>query len=339
MTSTNDAMGRTGAALIGLAATGSAMAADVPQIPPQPPLAATVSEQARRQLAPMLAAAAQPQPELTVPQMRAFAEAIGAPIIAARKAKYDVSVQRRELGGVPVEWVSKTGSASRDDGPLLINLHGGGFTVDSGSLTETMPIAALTGLPVAAVLYRLAPEHPYPAAVDDALAVYRAALKTRDARRIAIFGTSAGAILSMQLLVRLRREGLPLPAAVGVFSGAGDLARPGDIEGYLPPLSPGKTAPEVLAGYVGRTDPKDPGLSPLYGDLSGLPPTLLMASTRDQLLSHTVMLHLGLLKAGVDAQLQVYEGMPHAFWAYVDAPETDDALAAQAAFLTRHLAR
>lgn len=339
MTSINEGIGRTGAALIGLAAAGTAMAADAPPIPPQPPLAATVSEQARQQLAPLLAAATQPAPELTVPQMRAFAEAVGAPIIAARKAKYPVSIERRAMGGVPVEWVNRNGAVPADDGPLLINFHGGGFTVDSGSLSETIPIAALTGLPVAAVLYRLAPEHPYPAAVDDALAVYRAALETRDPRRIAIFGTSAGAILSMQLLVRLRREGLPMPAAVGVFSGAGDLARPGDIEGYLPPLLPGKSAPEVLAGYVGRTDPRDPGLSPLFGNLAGLPPVLLMASTRDQLLSHTAMLHLGLLKAGVAAELQVYEGMPHAFWSYVDAPETDDALAAQAAFLMQHLKR
>lgn len=339
MTGINEGVGRTGAALIGLAATGSAMAADVPPIPPQPPLAATVSEQARAQLAPLLAAAAQPAPEMSVPQMRAFAEAVGAPIIAARKAKYQVTIARRDMGGVPVEWVRRAGTVPGDDGPLLINLHGGGFTVDSGSLSETIPIASLTGLPVAAVLYRLAPEHPYPAAVDDALAVYRAALRTRAPGKIAIFGTSAGAILSVQLLVRLKREGLPLPAAVGIFSGAGDLSRAGDIEGYLPPLSPGKTAPEVLAGYVGRTDPRDPGLSPMFGDLTRLPPALLMASTRDQLLSHTVMLHLAMLKAGVDADLQVYEGMPHAFWSYVDAPETDDALAAQAAFLTRHLAR
>ena len=305
--------------------------------PVQPPLAATVSEEARAQIAPMLAAVAQPIPTLSIEQLRAFAEATGVPIIAARKARYGVATERRDMAGVPVEWVSSAEAHTASDGPLLINFHGGGFGVDSGSLTETVPIAALTGLPVLAVLYRLAPEHPYPAAVDDALAVYRAAIATRDPSRIAIFGTSAGAILTLQLLARIKAEGLPMPAAAGMFSGSGDLLRPGDCEAYLPPLLPGKTAPEVLADYVGTADPRDPGLSPLFGDLSGLPPTLLMASTRDQLLSQTAILHLALLKAGVAAELQIFEGMPHAFWAYLDAPEVDDALAAQAAFLKRHV--
>lgn len=316
-------------------ATGSV--ADRMTGPLQPPLATTVSEQARAQIAPMLAAAAHAMPTLSIEQLRAFAEATGAPIIAARKARYGVATEPGDMAGVPVEWVRSAEARTATDGPLLINFHGGGFGVDSGSLSETVPIAALTGLPVLAVLYRLAPEHPYPAAVDDALVVYRAAIETRDPTRIAIFGTSAGAILTLQLLARIKAEGLPMPAAAGMFSGSGDLFRPGDCEAYLPPLLPGKTAPEVLADYVGTADPRDPGLSPLFGDLSGLPPTLLMASTRDQLLSQTAILHLALLKAGVAAELHVYEGMPHAFWAYLDAPEVDDALAAQAAFLKRHV--
>ncbi|MEG3162771.1 alpha/beta hydrolase [Sphingomonas sp. LB2R24] len=296
-----------------------------------------MSEQARAQISPMLAAAAQPMPAMSVAEMRGLAEVVGAPIIAARKARYDVVSERRALGGVPVEWVEAVGTTATPDGRLLINFHGGGFTVDSGSLAETIPIAGLTGLPVAALLYRLAPEHAYPAAVDDALAVYRGALSTRAASRIAIFGTSAGAILTLQLLARIAADGLPMPAAAGLFSGSGDLLRPGDSEGYLPALLPGKTAPQVLADYLGTADPRDPAVSPVFGDLRGLPPTLLMTSTRDQLLSQTVILHLAMLKAGVAAELQVYEGLPHAFWSYLDAPETDDALAAQAGFLKRHV--
>lgn len=335
-----DGLGRAGAALVGMAVAGTAMAADRPSAPPpQPPLAATVSEQARTQLAPILAGALQQMPPMTVEQMRGLATTLGAPVIAARKARYHVTSERRTMGGVPIEWVVAEGKSADPRGPLLINFHGGGFTVDSGSLAETVPIAALTGLPVAAVLYRMAPEHPYPAAVDDALAVYREALKTRKPGEVAIFGTSAGAVLTVQLLARIKKEGLPMPAAAGVFSGAGDLARAGDSEGYLPPLLPGKTAPQVLSDYVGRTDPRDPGVSPLFGDLTRLPPTLLMTSTRDQLLSQTVMLHLALLKASVPAELRVYEGMPHAFWSYLDAPEAEAALSAQADFLKRHVAR
>ncbi len=141
----------------------------------------------------------------------------------------------------------------------------------------------------------------------------------------------------MQLLLRLKQESLPMPAAAGVFSGTGDCALVSDCEAYLPPFAGGKTSVEIVARYAGTVDRRDPLFSPIYGDLTGLPPVLLMTSTRDQLLSQTVRLHLALRDAGVSAELLVYEGMPHAFWAYVDCPETDQAFAAQADFLSRHV--
>lgn len=337
MTNEKHGLARSAIAFAGLAASGLAMAADPSPNPPQPPLAATVSEAARTQIAPLLAMAEQPQPEMSVAEMRAMTKAFGDPIVAARKARYQVTTKAAVIVGVPVEMVLPPGVVVDPRGPLLINFHGGGFVVDSGSLAESIPIAALTGLPVAATLYRLAPEHPYPAAVDDALAVYRDALKTRPPGRIAIFGTSAGACLTLQLLARIKRERLPMPAAAGFFSGSADFARAGDSEGYLPTLLPGKRTPDVIAPYAGETDRRDPLLSPIFGDLSGLPPMLLMTSTRDLLLSQTILAHLALLKAGVKADLRVYEGMPHAFWALLDAPETDEALAAQAQFLKTHL--
>jgi epsilon-lactone hydrolase len=307
------------------------------QNPPQPPLAETVSVEARAALAPFLAAADMPMPELDVAQMRQMSELLSQPIIAARLARYGVGYSEEAMGGVPVRLVHKPDGAIDPAGPLLINFHGGGFQIDAGSLAETLPIAGLTGLPVVAVRYRLAPEHAFPAAVEDALAVYKAALETRPATRIAVFGTSAGAALSAQLVARLLREGLPLPAAVGFFSGSADFVQTGDIEAYLPRLMPGKSAPEVVAPYVGGADRSDPLLSPLFGELAGFPPTLLMSSTRDLLLSQTVRFHLALREAGVAAELLVYEGLPHAFWAYAECPETDQALAAQATFLARHV--
>lgn len=307
-------------------------------VPPQPPLAQTVSLEAREALEPMLAASMNPPKAYNYTVMRFMGEAMLRPIGKARGKRYGVSVMPGSMGGVPVQFVQKgKGVAAPTAGPLLINVHGGGFQFDSGSLTETIPIAGLTGLPVAAVLYRLAPEHPYPAAVDDALAVYKEALKTRSPHEIAIFGTSAGAYLCTQLIARLKKEGLPLPVAVGFFSGSADCAVPGDIESYLPPLLADKTLPQVIAPYVGNADPRDPLLSPLYGDLSGWPPMQLMSSTRDILLSQTVRLHLALRKAGSPADLIVYEGMPHAFWAYLECPETDAALEVQAAFLGQAL--
>jgi acetyl esterase/lipase len=249
-----------------------------------------------------------------------------------------VEVAKDRIAGVPVKWVTRRGSDRAADKRLLINFHGGGFILDSGSLTETIPIAGLTGVPVVTVMYRLAPEHPYPAAVDDALAVYQEALCDRAPQKMGIFGTSAGAVLTLQLLARIKAEGLPMPACAGFFSGAGDLALAGDCESFLPSMMGERTGPDALADYTTGTDRTDPLLSPVYGDLSGLPPIMAMTSTRDQLLSATVVADLALRRAGVQVDLRVYEGMMHAFWAWIECPETDHALATQAEFFKRHLA-
>lgn len=115
---------------------------------------------------------------------------------------------------------------------MLINLHGGGFTSDSGSLLESIPIASLTGMQVIAVEYRLAPEFPFPAAVDDSVAVYKELLKTHAPRKIAVYGTSAGASLTTETAVQLGKLGIPLPAASGFFSGYADFARSGDSHAF-----------------------------------------------------------------------------------------------------------
>lgn len=311
-------------------------------MPYQPPFAETVSAAARAVMTPLLDPAVQPAltPEMLLdPETRAFVRTTAAamlkPVEEARAAQFGVEHAEDVMGGVPVRIVRKSGAAPTDR--LLINFHGGGFVVDSGSLTESIPIAGLTGIPVATVYYRLAPENPFPAAVDDALAVYRDALTRHAPSAIGIFGTSAGAILTLQLLARLKAEGLPLPAAAGLFSGAGNLSVIGDCEAYLPSLGGGRPSTEILNGYCADTPRDHPLLSPLYGDLTGLPPMLLMASTRDQLLSHTLIVDAALRRADVDVDLRIYEGMMHAFWAWIECPETDEALAAQAAFLARHL--
>ena len=129
------------------------------------------------------------------------------------------------MAGVPVHIVTPDGMPEANKDKVLLNLHGGGFNSDSGSYTESIPIASYTGIKVVAVLYRLAPEHPYPAAVDDSVAVYKELLKTYTPNHIVIYGTSAGAILTAEVAARLKQLGLPLPAALGVFSGMGDFAR------------------------------------------------------------------------------------------------------------------
>ena len=136
------------------------------------------------------------------------------------------------------------------------------------------------------VLYRLAPEKPFPAGIEDVVAVYKEVLKTHTPQHIVIYGTSAGAVLTGEVAVKLKKLGLPMPAALGIFSAIGDFARAGDTSslfssrgfaGHLDPPDPGPHDPY----YIGNTDPTDPILSPIYADLHGLPPTLFVSSTRE----------------------------------------------------------
>ena len=311
--------------------------------PVQPPFALTVSAEARAVMEPVLAGKGAPEVTMallrnpiTRKAVRLAASNHLKPLNKARAKRFGVEVTKSKIAGVPVKHARRHDTDPADR-RLLINFHGGGFLLDSGAQTETIPIAGLTGIAVIAVNYRLAPEHVFPAAVDDALAVYRDALNQRPASGVGIFGTSAGAVLTLQVLARLKAEGLPMPACAGVFSGAGDLGITGDCEAYLPPIMGQRTAGETLSEYCADTPRSDPLLSPTRGDLSGLPPTMLMTSTRDQLLSHTILADLALRQAGVEVDLRVYEGMAHAFWGWIDCPETDVAMAAQAEFLARHL--
>jgi len=241
------------------------------------------------------------------------------------------------IAGVPVHIVTPDGLPDANRDKVLLNLHGGGFNSDSGSYTESIPIASYARIKVVAVLYRLAPEHPFPAAVDDSISVYKELLKTYKPDHIVIYGTSAGAILTAEVAARIKQLGLPLPAALGIFSGLGDFARAGDsmalyaLRGFAGHLDPPNPLEHDTA-YTASTDLKDPVLSPIYGDLHGLPPTLFITSGRDLLLSGTVNLN-----AGVDAHLVVYDALAHAFWYDPKLPEAIEANHIMAEFFVKHL--
>jgi monoterpene epsilon-lactone hydrolase len=146
------------------------------------------------------------------------------------RALYPANVEFSTIAGVPVSVVTPLSIPSNKTDRVLINLHGGGFTSDSGSLTESMPIANLTKIKVISVMYRLAPGYKFPAPVEDVVAVYRELLKTYRAQHIAIYGSSAGAVLTPEVAVKLKQLGLPLPGALGIFSGGGDFTRDGDSQ-------------------------------------------------------------------------------------------------------------
>jgi acetyl esterase/lipase len=253
---------------------------------------------------------------------------------------YPVKVEKKTLGGVPVALVTPLQARADRKDRLLINVHGGAFFLGQGSITEAIPIAAKTGIAVLAIDYRLAPETPFPGAVDDTIAVYRELLKTYSPKHLALYGSSAGAVLSAQTAVRARELGLPLPAALGFFSGTVDFARPGDSEAFftIGGLGPLVTPVAVQAhGYLADNKLSNPVLSPAYADVKGFPPVLLMCGTRDFFLSGTTNFHRQLLRAGVPAQLVVFDAMPHVHWGNPELPESQEALDIQARFLAEHV--
>jgi acetyl esterase/lipase len=256
---------------------------------------------------------------------------------------YPVKIEETTTAGVRTDIITPPSSSTPDR--VLINLHGGGFNSDSGSLIEGIPIAYLAKIKVVSVYYRLAPENPFPAAVDDVVAVYKELLKTYKPQNIGIYGTSAGAILTAEVAVRLKQLGVALPAALGIFSARADFTKPGDswqmytlngLPGFLEPIDPNHPQDDP---YVGQTNRKDPVLSPLFADLQGMPPSLLVTSTRDILLSGTTIFHRALLQAGDDSQLVVFEALPHAFWYHFQLPETKEALELMAKFFRERVGR
>jgi epsilon-lactone hydrolase len=283
-------------------------------------------------------------PDPSLAERREHTDAFRIRRSAEARQLYPVNVEEKTIGGVRCDFITPSSVDSKRKNQVLINVHGGGFNSDSGSLIEGVPIANLAHIKVVSVYYRLAPENPFPAAVDDTVAVYKELLKTYKPKNMGLYGTSAGAILTAEVASRLRRDGLPLPAALGIFSGSGDLSLSGDslalytVSGFTGNLRPPSKGPHNFE-YIGTTDPKDPVLSPLYSNFKGYPPTLFVTSTRDLLLSGTTILHRAFLSAGVDAQLVVFEALPHAFWYDFQLPETKEALGIMAKFFDEKVGR
>ncbi|ANI79692.1 MULTISPECIES: alpha/beta hydrolase [Sphingobium] len=258
--------------------------------------------------------------------------------------QYPVEVQEIEIAGVRCHLVKPHDIPEENKGLTLMNLHGGGFVMGSGSLIEAIPVAHQAKVAVVAVDYRLAPEHPYPAAVDDAVAVYRSMLDHHRPDQIGIYGSSAGGFLTGQTIMRLEREGLPLPACCGIFTAGGDLSDLGDtakiftLMGFWGDLIlPTDHEISEIRAYLGGADPKTPEVSPIHGDLSRFPPTLLMSGTRDAVLSATASFHRALRRAGAEADLFVFEAMPHAHWYMTHLPEAQEAIEVMSDYFLRHL--
>lgn len=224
----------------------------------------------------------------------------------------------------------------------ILYLHGGGFV--SGSPRTHRGIAGRlargVGARVVAPEYRLAPEHPFPAALEDAEAVYMAMLdQGTDPARLAIAGDSAGGNLVFALLLKLKQSGAPMPAAaVGLspfadFTGSGESFR---LNAMRDPLLHVRGFPSVVAAYAPNEDATNPLLSPIFGELSGLPPTLIQCGSDEILLDDARRLHVALRAAGVPCDLEVWERMPHVWQAFASfLPEARRALLRVTAFLAQ----
>jgi epsilon-lactone hydrolase len=294
-----------------------------------PPLPETLSAEGRAALAEF--AKTPPPPKMDVPTHRSLLSKFEDDFGARQQSRYAVEVTQSTIAGVPVRLIRAKAPPAKGN-LILLNFHGGGFTTDSGSLTENIPLAAITKVPVVAVLYRLAPEHTFPSAVEDGLAVYRKLLETHKPSEIGIYGTSAGAILGPELIARVRKEQLPEPAVLGVFAGDADLSKMGDNL-----VSPPFDIPALFRNYAGATPVTDPFVSPSLGAVDFFPPTLCISSSRDFFLSSTANFCRKLELSGVENELVVFDGLPHAFWSYLQMPESDQAFAIMARFLMKHL--
>lgn len=295
-----------------------------------------MSRQQRQALDALLRSVPRGETQPTPAELRAsFAAAM------TRPAPEGVTTRRAVLGGRPALELEPAGAADR--GRLLF-LHGGGYVIGSPDTHTGLAgeLAARTGLRTTSVDYRLAPEHPFPAAVDDALAAYRDLLATgTDPREIVLAGDSAGGGLSIAALVAARDAGLPQPAAVAVFSPWADLTLSGDSMRTKEDADPVFTAAEVRSYadlYMGAGDHSHPLASPVFADLHDLPPLLVQVGANEVLLDDAVRLAARAGAADVEATLEIGPGLPHVYQtAYGRLDEADAALDRAARFLTTRL--
>ncbi len=279
-------------------------------------------------------------------QQLATSEAVAAgPVVAQMAQRLHVTIKPGTIDGVKLYYVTPDRIPARNAKRLLIHVHGGCYVLNPGAaaLPEAVLMAGIGHMRVISVDYRMPPVAYYPAALDDAMTVYKAALKMTKPQDIGVFGSSAGGALTLEMVLRAKQAHLPLPGAIAPGTPMADVTGQGDsfqtnalVDNVL--VSPTGFCDAATRFYAHGHDLADPMLSPVYGDLHGFPPTILTTGTRDLLLSNTVRTHQKLLQSGVDADLLVFEGMSHAQFTLDDRiPEDRQAFTEISAFLDRHL--
>ncbi|HTJ88915.1 MAG TPA: alpha/beta hydrolase [Acidocella sp.] len=256
-----------------------------------------------------------------------------------------VKIQPATIDGVKVYRLTPEHIPARNAKRVLIHVHGGCYVLSGGeaALPEALLMAGMSHIRVISVDYRMPPTAYFPAALDDAMAVYKAELKTTNPKDLGVFGRSAGGALTLEMMLRAKQEHLPMPGAIAVNTPMADIVDEGDssrtnalVDNVL--VAPDEQCDAAARFYAHGHDLADPMLSPLNGDFHGFPPTILATGTRDLMLSNTVRTHQKLLQSGVHADLLVFEGMSHAQFAMDDRiPEDRQAFVEEGAFMNKHL--
>jgi len=256
---------------------------------------------------------------------------------------YPVTMRTTTIAGVPAVYATPVKPVpAANKHKILLNLPGGGFVMgEAGStgMVESIPLAALAQVEIVSITYRQAPETTFPAASEDVATVYRELLKTYKPEDIAIFGCSAGGLLAAESMAWFDKEKLPLPAALGIFCASADARWGGDSRAYARPFSalpPRATSPR---NYFADADLENPLASPVLAPplLKRFPPTLLISASRAMEMSATINTHRELVKAGVEADLHLWDGLGHAFFYNIDLPESREAFDVMTRFFQKHL--
>lgn len=308
------------------------------------PIPTTISPEAQAVLKSATARAGTPAGGITAAGVQAYrlqeAKTLQ-PYTDALREQWTASVEKSEIGGVPVQVVTPRKLLSEDRAGIY--LHGGAYVLGAPFTKIPAVLASELGMRVYCVDYRLAPENPFPAGLEDALAVFRSLLARFGPGRLVVFGDSAGGGLALATLLKAGELGLAMPAAVALISPWCDLTRSGDsfdtLGGWDPLLQYYELdLAEAARVYAGGRDLKSPLLSPLYAESwKGFPPVLISTGTRDLLQSLAARLRRELARGGVDVRLNLWEGMWHVFEAY-PVPEADESLKEVAAFLRVRMA-
>ena len=258
-----------------------------------------------------------------------------------------VKIEPSTIDGVRVYTITPSDIPAQNRNRLAVHVHGGCYVLNprEAALPEAIFLAGFGRMTVIAVDYRMPPEAYYPAALDDAMTVYAAAIKRVDPKNVAVFGSSAGGALTLEMMLRAKRDGLPMPGAIAPGTPMSDVTKQGDsfqtntmVDNVL--VSADGFCDAATRFYANGADLKDPMLSPVYGDVRGFPPTILTTGTRDLLLSNTVRMHRALRQVGTEATLQVFEGQSHAQYYRDDRiPEVKEAFDEIALFFDRHLGK